>query len=85
MMADDILTERIPIMDGPSWGRIDRPGLGIEVDEDKLMIYHEAFLKNGEIYDVEIAPVIFDVVNGRATGFTAMFQGKPWIEAKRKN
>ena len=48
MMADDILTERIPIADGPDWGRIDKPGLGIEVDEDKLRKYHEAYLRNGE-------------------------------------
>ena len=44
-----------------------------------------AFLKDGKIYDVEVAPVEFDVVNGRATGFTAMFDGKPWIQGKRKN
>jgi hypothetical protein len=43
-----------------------------------------AFLKDGRIYDVEVAPVEFEVVNGRATGFTAMFDGKPWIQAKRK-
>ena len=48
MMEDDILTERIPIADGPSWGRIDRPGLGVDVDEDKLMRYHEAYRKHGE-------------------------------------
>ena len=36
MMEDDILTERIPIADGPRWGRIDGPGLGVEVDEDKV-------------------------------------------------
>ena len=33
-MADDILTERLPIADGPKWGRIEAPGLGVEVDED---------------------------------------------------
>ena len=38
MMEDDILTERIPIADGPRWGRIDKPGLGVEVDEDKLNV-----------------------------------------------
>jgi glucarate dehydratase len=48
MMADDILTERIPIADGPRWGRIDKPGLGVEVDEDKLMRYHEAYRQFGE-------------------------------------
>jgi L-alanine-DL-glutamate epimerase-like enolase superfamily enzyme len=48
IMADDILTEPIPIADGPSWGRIDRPGLGVEVDEDKLMRFHESYRKHGE-------------------------------------
>jgi glucarate dehydratase len=48
IMEDDILTERIPIIDGPSWGRIDRPGLGVEIDEDKLMRFHESYRKHGE-------------------------------------
>ena len=48
MMEDDILTERIPIMDGPDWGRIEGPGLGVEVDEDKVAKYHEGFLRDGE-------------------------------------
>ena len=48
MMADDILESRIPIRDGPTWGRIEEPGLGVKVDEDKLMIYHEKFLSDGE-------------------------------------
>ena len=48
MMADDILKERIPIMDGPEWGRIDGPGLGVEVDEDKVGKYHEDYLRDGE-------------------------------------
>lgn len=48
IMVDDILSERIPIADGPDWGRIDRPGLGVDVDEDKLMKYHEAYVRDGE-------------------------------------
>jgi len=48
MMEDDILIQRIPIMDGPEWGRIEGPGLGVEVDEDKLKKYHEAYQRNGE-------------------------------------
>ncbi len=48
MMADDILTERIPIADGPSWGRLDRPGLGVDIDEDKLMRFNEDYRKHGE-------------------------------------
>ncbi len=48
MMENDILTERIPITNGPKWGLIDGPGLGVEVDEDKLMKYNEAYLSDGE-------------------------------------
>jgi L-alanine-DL-glutamate epimerase-like enolase superfamily enzyme len=48
MMADDILTETIPIATGPTWGRIDKPGLGVDVDEDKLLRYHEDYLRDGE-------------------------------------
>lgn len=48
LMEDDILTKPIPISDGPVWGRIDGPGLGVEVDEDKLLHYHEAYRRLGE-------------------------------------
>jgi L-alanine-DL-glutamate epimerase-like enolase superfamily enzyme len=48
IMEDDILTERLPIADGPRWGRIEKPGLGVEIDEDKLMRYHEAYRRHGE-------------------------------------
>jgi L-alanine-DL-glutamate epimerase-like enolase superfamily enzyme len=53
MMEDDILTETIPIATGPRWGLIERPGLGIEVAEDKLRKYHEAYLKNGQFLPYE--------------------------------
>jgi L-alanine-DL-glutamate epimerase-like enolase superfamily enzyme len=36
LMEHDILTRPIPIASGPRWGRIDGPGLGVEVDEDAL-------------------------------------------------
>jgi glucarate dehydratase len=48
IMDDDILVERIPIADGPKWGRIERPGLGVEVDEQKLQRYHEAYRRDGQ-------------------------------------
>lgn len=48
MMTDDILTERLPIADGPKWGRIEGPGLGVDVDADKLATYHEAYRRDGE-------------------------------------
>jgi hypothetical protein len=48
MMEDDILTERIPIIDKPRWGRIEKPGLGVEVDEDKVAKYHADYRKHGD-------------------------------------
>ena len=48
MMEDDILKEPIPISDRAKWGRIEGPGLGVEVDEDKLMKYHEDYRRRGE-------------------------------------
>ena len=48
LMSDDILRTRIPIADKPVWGRIEGAGLGIEVDEDKVRRYHEAYLEHGE-------------------------------------
>jgi glucarate dehydratase len=48
LMEDDILTEAVPIAQGPTWGRLDKPGLGVEVDEDKLSRYHESYRKHGD-------------------------------------
>jgi L-alanine-DL-glutamate epimerase-like enolase superfamily enzyme len=48
LMESDILTETIPIVEGPRWGPIERPGLGVEVDEDKLMRAHESYLRHGD-------------------------------------
>ncbi len=47
-LADDILTETLPIATSPKWGRIDGPGLGVEVDEKKLAYYHEEYVRLGE-------------------------------------
>jgi glucarate dehydratase len=55
MLRDDILTERLPIVDGPTWGCIDTPGLGVEVDADRLARYHAAYRHDGQFmpYRVE--------------------------------
>ena len=36
LMQHDVLAEPIPIANGPRWGRIDGPGLGVDVDEDAV-------------------------------------------------
>jgi glucarate dehydratase len=48
MMTDDLLAAQLPIATGPSWGLIEGPGLGIEIDEAKLARYHEAFRRDGQ-------------------------------------
>jgi L-alanine-DL-glutamate epimerase-like enolase superfamily enzyme len=36
MLEHDVLTRPLPIASGPRWGRIDGPGLGVDVDEDAV-------------------------------------------------
>jgi hypothetical protein len=48
MMHDDILKEPIPIAASPNWGIPRGPGLGVEIDEDKLAKYHELYKKRGQ-------------------------------------
>ncbi len=47
LMAGDILKEPVPIAEGPRWGRIEGPGLGVDVDEDKVMEAHQTYLSEG--------------------------------------
>jgi L-alanine-DL-glutamate epimerase-like enolase superfamily enzyme len=67
LMADDILTERIPIADGPRWGRMEKPGLGVDVDEDKVARYHEDYRRHGE----------FKTYAGRVAGSTPTKARRP--------
>ena len=48
IMADDILKTALPIVSGAKWGRIERSGLGIEIDEAKLQHYHECYCRDGQ-------------------------------------
>jgi L-Ala-D/L-Glu epimerase len=48
LVAGDVLTEPLPIASGPSWGLIERPGLGVEVDPDRLARCHAAYLRDGQ-------------------------------------
>ena len=47
-MVDDILTESIPINSQPNWNKIEKPGLGVDVDEEKVLFYNKKFLDEGE-------------------------------------
>ena len=74
---------------GTMRGIMDMPGEGMAIQyipTETPNRFLPAFVKDGKILDVEVAaPVDFKIVNGRAVGFTAMFDGKPWMEGTRKN
>ena len=48
LVEHELLTAPTPIANTSRWSRIDAPGLGIEVDEDKLQLYHERYLRDGQ-------------------------------------
>jgi glucarate dehydratase len=56
IMWDDLLTEEIPIATGPRWGAVDRPGLGIEVDSDKLGKLNERYETEGQYLTYNLDP-----------------------------
>lgn len=69
-------------------GILDQPGEPVEVEYLPTTTPHRfmpALLKDGKVFDVETIPVDFQVVDGRAVGFTSVFDGKPWMEGKRKH
>ncbi|MDE0736960.1 MAG: hypothetical protein OSB47_14140, partial [Pirellulaceae bacterium] len=54
MMQDDLLTEPLPISTGPSWGVIEGPGLGVEVDEDKVQQYTQLYDEIGQFMPYDL-------------------------------
>lgn len=54
MLAGDILTTPIPTVFGPGWGAIEAPGLGVEVDHDKLALSQEAYRRDGQFLPFRI-------------------------------
>jgi len=48
MMCDDVLKHPLPIASGPKWGVPEGPGLGIDVDEEKVRRYHESYQSSGQ-------------------------------------
>ncbi|HKW98603.1 MAG TPA: mandelate racemase/muconate lactonizing enzyme family protein [Bryobacteraceae bacterium] len=55
MMQDDVLKHPLPIASGPDWGVPHGPGLGIEVDCEKVGLYHERYRQHGQFqpYDLD--------------------------------
>jgi L-alanine-DL-glutamate epimerase-like enolase superfamily enzyme len=47
-MADDVLTELLPIATSPDWGVPAGVGLGIQVDEAKVEKYHRLYPERGQ-------------------------------------
>ena len=48
MMTDDILREPLPIATSPKWGLPPGPGLGVEIDEQKIDRYHQHYQQHGQ-------------------------------------
>ena len=48
MMEGDLLTEPLPIVQQPRWGVLSGPGLGVEVDEDKVEQWHRHYKERGQ-------------------------------------
>lgn len=48
-MQSDIIIENIPPATTPRWGRIKKPGLGVEIDEAAVTAAHADFNANGSI------------------------------------
>ena len=55
MMTDDVLTEPLPVAQGPDWGVPTGTGLGIDVDEEKLQRYHQHYREQGQYLPYDIA------------------------------
>jgi L-Ala-D/L-Glu epimerase len=47
VMSSDIVSESLPIAAGPAWGVIDRPGLGVDVDEAAVTEAADRFRLDG--------------------------------------
>jgi L-alanine-DL-glutamate epimerase-like enolase superfamily enzyme len=56
MMTDDIVTETIPITNGPGWSVPAGVGIGVDIDPDKLGKYHDFFRERGQFqpYDPKL-------------------------------
>jgi glucarate dehydratase len=49
IMRDDVLKTSLPIATGPDWGVPEGAGLGVEVDEAKVALYHDEYRRRGQL------------------------------------
>ena len=66
IMADDVLTAPLLTVSCPNWGVPEGPGISVEVDESKVVKYHEKFLSRGQFlpYDRTAEAVVVSGVPG---------------------
>jgi L-alanine-DL-glutamate epimerase-like enolase superfamily enzyme len=57
MMRDDVLKHELPIASGPEWGVPECPGLGVEVDLEKVGLHHECYRRHGQFLPYDPALV----------------------------
>jgi glucarate dehydratase len=60
IMEDDVVTVPLPIVSSPDWGVPEAAGISVEVDEAKVMRYHERFLSHRQFlpYDAAIETAV---------------------------
>jgi hypothetical protein len=51
----DVLKERLPIVDGPTWGIPTGSGLGISIDEDAMDEAHANYQRDGQFLPYQSA------------------------------
>ena len=54
-MVGDVVSERLPIMDGPTWGISTAPGLGVEIDTATFEGAAQAYQRDGQFLPYQMA------------------------------
>ena len=65
IVEDDVLSVPLPIASSPDWGVIDEPGIGIEVDEDKVAHFHKRYQDEGQFLPYSTASMNAAAANPR--------------------
>jgi hypothetical protein len=54
-MVGDVVSERLPIVDGPTWGTPSVPGLGVAIDESEFDAAAANYQHDGQYLPYEMA------------------------------